>query len=202
MKQYFVTGTGTEVGKTIASAILVEALKADYWKPIQAGGLLRSDTIQIKKLISNKETEFHHEAYSLTKPMSPHAAALLDMVKIELPEIKLPETDRNLIVEGVGGVMVPLNGTELVIDLIKKLDIEVVVVSQNYLGSINHTLLTCEALKSKGVKVAGIIFNGEPNKSTENYILRITGLKCILRIGQEDVINKAVIERYSKKVRL
>jgi dethiobiotin synthetase len=202
MKTYFVTGIGTDIGKTIVSAILVEALQADYFKPIQAGDLNNSDTIKVKNLVNNKSLVFHPETYRLKKPMSPHAAADFDGVKIELPKIKLPKTKNNLIIEGAGGVMVPLNDKQLVIDLISKLKTEVILVSQNYLGSINHTILTFEALKNKGIKMAGIVFNGKTNQTSEDYILKYTGLKCILRIKQEKEITPKTIAKYSKLVQL
>ncbi len=199
MKNYFVTGIGTDVGKTLVAAIIVEALEADYWKPIQAGDLNNSDTIKVKKLISNSKTVFHQEAYRLTHPMSPHAAAKIDEVKIDLDKIQLPTTNNNLIIEGAGGLMVPLNNKELVIDLIKKLNVEVILVSQNYLGSINHTLLSIESLKARNIKIAGIIFNGEQNVETENYILSYTGVKCLGRIQQHETINKGVVLDYKKQ---
>src|SRR6476659_2243052 len=118
---YFVTGIGTEIGKTLISAILVEKLQADYWKPIQSGDLDFSDTLKVKNMISNSRSTFHPEAYRLTQPFSPHHSAELDHVQIDLNKIQLPETTQNLIIEGAGGLMVPLNQDKLMIDLIQKL---------------------------------------------------------------------------------
>ncbi len=199
MKKYFVTGIGTDVGKTVISAILTEALEADYWKPIQAGDLNQSDSITVKGLVSNVNSVFHTEAYQLTQPMSPHAAAEIDNIEIDVAAIELPQTNNNLIVEGAGGLMVPLNDKMLIIDLVKALNIEVVLVSQNYLGSINHTILSIEALKSRGIKVAGIIFNGASNSVSEKYILDYSGLPCLGRIKQHDQVNKQVILSYKKE---
>ena len=146
MNTFFIAGIGTEIGKTITSAILVEYLKADYWKPIQSGDLDYSDTNKVQNLVSNTQTKFHPESYRLTQPYSPHYSAQLDNVTISLDEINIPETTNNLIIEGAGGLMVPLNEEDLLINLIQKLGVEIILVSKNYLGSINHTLLSVEAL--------------------------------------------------------
>ncbi|PJA09670.1 MAG: dethiobiotin synthase [Flavobacteriales bacterium CG_4_10_14_0_2_um_filter_32_8] len=196
MKRYFITGIGTNIGKTIVSAILTEALEADYWKPIQAGDLEFSDSLKVESLISNTKTKIHPEAYRLNQPMSPHLAAKLDNVIIDLNKITLPKTTNHIIIEGAGGLMVPLNKEELVIDLIKKLDAEVILVSQNYLGSINHTLLSLESLKVRNLKVKGIIFNGDENKASEKYILNYSRVRCLGRIQQHNSINKEVVLGY------
>ena len=151
----FVTGIGTDVGKTVISAVLTEKLGADYWKPVQAGDLDNSDTIKVKELVSNSQSVFHDESFRLNHPMSPHAAAQREGVEINLDDFKIPETANNLVIEGAGGLMVPLNDRDCLIDLIETLGAEVVLVSRNYLGSINHTLLSIEALKSRGIPVRG-----------------------------------------------
>lgn len=192
----FVTGIGTDVGKTIASAIITEALQADYWKPIQAGDLDNSDSHKIKKYISNTESKFHSNAYALNTPASPHLAAELDGIAIDLKQIKEPKTTNHLVIEGAGGLFVPINDTDCIIDLIQK-DYKIIVVSRHYLGSINHTLLTIEALKNRKINIAGIIFSGEENKSTEAIILNKTGVKCIGRIEQEPYFDQNVIKEYA-----
>jgi len=199
MRKIFVTGIGTDVGKTVVSAILTEALEADYWKPVQAGDLDNSDSIKVRNLISNKKTVIHTEGIKLNSPMSPHAAAEIDNVEIKLSDFKFPKTNNNLIIEGAGGLMVPLNDTDLIIDLIQELDVEVILVSQNYLGSINHTILSLDALKNRGIKVLGIIFNGESNKETEKYILNYSNLKCLGRIKQHQNINKEMVLSYKNE---
>jgi dethiobiotin synthetase len=201
-KTYFVTGIGTEIGKTMISAFLVEKLKADYWKPIQSGDLDSSDTMKVKSLISNYQTVFHPESYRLTQPFSPHHSANLDGVKIDLNNFIIPQTENNLIIEGAGGLMVPLNNQDLIIDLIKKLDVEVILVSKNYLGSINHTLLSIEALKSRDIKIKGIIFNGDENLSTQNIIVKMTGIKVIANIPQLNKIDKTSLKDLVDKVDL
>jgi len=192
----FITGTSTDVGKTIASSIIVEALEADYWKPIQAGDLDNSDSHKIKSYISNDKTVIHENSYKLNTPASPHLAAELDGITIDLKQIAEPKTKNHLVIEGAGGVFVPLNNNDCVIDLIQT-DYKVIVVSRHYLGSINHTLLTIEALKHRKINIAGIIFSGDENKATESIILNKTGLKSIGRIEQEPYFDKNVIREYA-----
>lgn len=171
MKPLFITGIGTDIGKTVVSAILVEKLKADYWKPVQSGELDNSDTMKVRRLVANKLTVFHPEAYRLTQPFSPHKSAELDGVEIAMDQIVPPATTRQLLIEGAGGLMVPLNNNgDMIIDLIKKLDAEVVLVSKNYLGSINHTLLSIDALESRGIKIKVLVFNGDADSYSESII--------------------------------
>lgn len=196
-KRYFVTGIGTDVGKTVASAILVEALEADYWKPIQSGAVTDSDRNTVQSLISNSRSVFHKEVYSLREPLSPHAAAELDNIEIKLENITFPYTHNTLIIEGAGGLMVPLNYNGLmVVDLINHCKAEAILVSRHYLGSINHTLLSIEALKSREIPIAGIIFNGAENKATERVILEQTGVRMLGRINEEPVVTKEVVLGY------
>lgn len=195
--QLIVAGIGTEVGKTVASAVLVEALQADYWKPIQSGAPDDSDTETVRRLISNSVSQFHVEAYRLTQPLSPHAAAEIDGITIELSQLTLPDTHNSLVVELAGGLMVPLNDHDLNMDLVQHLGLPVVLVSRNYLGSINHTLLSVEACRSRKIPLLGLIFNGIGVPTTERFILNYTNLLCLARIGQEEVINKDVIRRYA-----
>jgi dethiobiotin synthetase len=192
----FITGISTDVGKTVASAIIVESLQADYWKPIQAGDLDNSDSHKIKKYVSNDKTVIHENSYKLNTPASPHFAAEIDGITIDLKKIYEPTTNNHLVIEGAGGLFVPLNDADCVIDLIKE-DYIVIVVSRHYLGSINHTLLTIEALKSKNINIAGIIFSGNENKSSETIILNKTGVKCIGRIEQEPYFDQNVIKEYA-----
>lgn len=194
---FFITGIGTDVGKTIVSAVIVEALKADYWKPIQAGELNNSDSLAIKGLISNSKTKFQKSAFNLETPMSPHAAAAIDGVKIEVKKIKRLSTKNTLVIEGSGGLLVPLNNKETVLDLIKYTD-KVIVVSRHYLGSINHTLLTIEMLKQRNLNIFGIIFNGNENKTTEDIITKMTGVSVLGRIEDEPYFDKNVVREYAE----
>ncbi|MFV8377747.1 dethiobiotin synthase [Flavobacterium sp. LB3R33] len=192
----FITGIGTDVGKTIASAIITEALEADYWKPVQAGDLENSDSHKVKSFLSNEKTVIHPNSYALNTPASPHLAAELDGIMINLKKIIEPKTENHLVVEGAGGVFVPLNDTDCVIDLIQN-EYKVIVVSRHYLGSINHTLCTIEALQNRKIVVAGIVFSGDENKATEKIILSKTGIKCVGRIEQEPYFDQNVIKEYA-----
>ena len=192
----FITGIGTDVGKTIASSIIVEALEADYWKPIQAGDLDNSDSHKVEKYISNSKSKFHKNAYALNTPASPHLAAEIDEITIDINKIVEPKTKNHLVIEGAGGIFVPLNNEDCVIDLIQP-DYKVIVVSRHYLGSINHTLMTIEILKSRNLNVAGIIFSGDENKSSESIILEKTGVPMIGRIDNEPYFDQNVIAYYA-----
>ena len=192
----FVTGIGTDVGKTIVSAVLTEALEADYWKPVQAGELETGDSHTVTNLISNTKTTIHPNAYALNTPMSPHAAAKIDGVTVDLQKIVTPETSNNLVIEGAGGLLVPLNDKQTILDLIQP-DYKVIVVSRHYLGSINHTLLTIELLQQKGFDVS-VIFNGDEHVSTENVIKEMTGVKVLGRIENEPYFDKNVVKEYAQ----
>ncbi len=196
---YFVTAIGTDSGKTLASAILVEAFQAHYWKPVQAGLPKDADTIQ--KLVSHSGLVIHPETYFLQMPASPHAAAKAENIDISVEDFKLPAVKENLIIEGAGGLMVPLNDHELVIDLIAHLKAPVVLVANLYLGSINHSLLSLEALKSRDIKVKGIIFNGQENRESERIILHYADAPCVLRIHPEININPELVTRYAAELR-
>ena len=196
MNTYFITGISTEVGKTVTSAIITEALEADYWKPIQAGELDNGDSQKVKKLVSNTKSKFHPNSYALQSPMSPHAAAEIDGVTINLKKIKEPKTTNNLVIEGAGGLLVPLNDTQTIFDLIKP-NYKVIVVSRHYLGSINHTLLTINALKQKGFDIS-IIFSGNEHKTTEDIIKKMTQVPIIGRINEEPYFDKNVVKEYAE----
>ena len=199
MHKYFITGISTDVGKTIASAIIVEALQADYWKPIQAGELENCDTKKVKQLISNSVSEFHSNSFALKTPMSPHAAADIDGVNITLDNIKEPKTDNHLVIEGAGGLLVPINNTQTVLDIIKS-EYKVIVVSRHYLGSINHTLLTIKLLQEKGFDVS-IIYSGNEHKTTEDIIQKMTKTRVIGRINEEEKFTQEVIKKYAELFR-
>ncbi len=196
MKKIFVTGISTEVGKTVASAIIVEALQADYWKPIQAGELDNCDTLKVERLISNTRSKCHSNSFALQTPMSPHAAAEIDQISIDLKEIKEPVTKNDLVIEGAGGLLVPLNNKQTILDIIKP-NYKVVVVSRHYLGSINHTLLTVNYLKNKGFDVS-LVFSGNEHKSTEDIIKKMTKTLVIGRIEEEPYFDKNVIKEYAQ----
>lgn len=196
----FITGIGTDVGKTIVSAIVTQALEADYWKPIQAGDIDNSDSHKIKSKVKNRKSKVHPNAYCLNTPASPHYAAAIDGITIDLKKIIEPITKNHLVIEGAGGLLVPLNDTDCIVDLIQP-DYKVIVVSRHYLGSINHTLMTFEILKNRNIDVAGIIFSGDENKASEEIILSKTNANFIGRIDNEPYFDENVISYYADKFR-
>ena len=202
MNTIFVTGTGTDVGKTVAAAILCEALEADYWKPIQAGLQNETDAAFIKKLIKNKRTIIHPETYSLKLAASPHIAARKEETTIDLDRIykdfqsistNNQRSVKNLIIEGAGGLMVPLNENEFVIDLIKKLNAKVILVSKNYLGSINHSLLTASVCRQNNLDVLGWMFN-EDYMNYELEIEQWSGYQKIATVPTSQHINADFVQ--------
>lgn len=197
MQRIFVTGISTEVGKTIASAIFAESLQADYWKPVQAGDLDNTDSDKVRSLLSNTKTVIHPSSYELYNPMSPHAAAEIEGERIDRFHINEPKTDNHLIIEGAGGILVPLNEEDTMFDIIMP-NYKVVVVSRHYLGSINHSLLTINWLLQKGYDVS-VLFSGNPNPHTENIILHKTGVSLIGRIDEEETFDKKTIKKYADK---
>ncbi|MDR6405482.1 MULTISPECIES: dethiobiotin synthase [Chryseobacterium] len=200
-KILFVTGIGTEVGKTVCSAILTEYFKADYWKPIQSGDLHFSDSMKIKNWIGDNVI-CHPERYRLQLAASPHQSALEEGVLIDLNEFNLPETRNNLIVEGAGGLMVPLNDNDFIIDLIEKLSIPTALVVRNYLGCINHTLLSVLALHQRKIKLEYLILNGNFPPDTERIICEnIPPETKILRIPDLENITRENIKRITNELK-
>ncbi|MBC8475132.1 MAG: dethiobiotin synthase [Bacteroidetes bacterium] len=195
---FFVTGIDTNIGKTVVAAILVEALNADYWKPIQSGDLHYTDTDKVKELV-NEKSILYPETYRLNNPLSPHASAKLDNISISLASFQLPKTNNNLIVEGAGGLLVPINedGSYLS-DIIVKLGMEVILVSKNYLGSINHTLLSIEYLKSKSISIKGIIIVGEKNESSESIITKNTEVNILHRVPMVESVTREFIKEQAE----
>jgi len=191
-QQYIITGIGTEVGKTVVSAIISEALSATYWKPIQAGDLDQSDSIKIKKYTEN--VNVLPEAFRLNYAMSPHAAAEKDGIAIEASDLGIPVVEGSLIVEGAGGLMVPVNSNGLLyVDLFAAWALPVILVSRHYLGSINHTLMSVEILQKRNIEIAGIVFVGNENETTEDAILKTSGCKMIARIPLASPVDKAFV---------
>jgi dethiobiotin synthetase len=198
-----VAGIGTEVGKTVVSAVLCEALQADYWKPVASG--LEDGPVDgeiISSLISNAAARVHPSRYLFAKSLSPHVAAALEGVTISLSELQTPQTERPLVVELAGGVYVPLNDQHTNLDFIVRLGFPVVVVSRHYLGSINHTLLTLDVLRGRGVTVAGVIFNGAELPDTERIICTLGRVEVLGRIPQIEEVSSASINALARSVEL
>ncbi|GAK92261.1 dethiobiotin synthetase [Nonlabens ulvanivorans] len=200
MNSYFITGISTDVGKTLVAAAITQALEADYWKPIQSGGIEHSDRMEVQRLISNDVTVFHKERYFLETPMSPHEAAAIDGVTIALEEINRPHTENDLVIEGAGGLLVPLNDKHTIIDLIQPTD-KVILVSSGYLGSINHTLLSIEVLKSCGIACAGIIYNKVELSGTIEIIEKMTGVPTIAHLSHLESLNAQTVATVASSMR-
>jgi dethiobiotin synthetase len=194
--EYFITGIDTNIGKTIASAVLCEALGADYWKPVQAGDLDNSDSLKVRELIST-ELVVYPEAYRLSHAMSPHAAAALDGIEVQISNLVLPKHSKPLIIEGAGGLMVPLNANQTILDLLQVWSIPVILVSSNYLGSINHTLLTIEVLKQRGIPLAGVLFNGDEYISSEFVIEHYGGVNILGHIPTFETLDHESLKSFA-----
>lgn len=201
MRGLVIAGIGTEVGKTIVSAIMVQRLKADYWKPVQAGSLDQSDTMTVRQLAPCGAV-FHPEALRLKRAMSPHAAAKKEGVLIEQKQMTLPLTENTLVVELAGGLMAPLAPGLSNIDLLSDWKLPVVLVSSYYLGSINHTLLSIEALKRRNISLLGLVFNGDPVESTRSAILESSGLRSLLDIERTDRFDSTWMEKQVENLQL
>ena len=196
----FITGIGTDVGKTVVSAILCKAGSASYWKPVQAGDLDYGDSDKVRDLSG---AAILPEKFRLKTPASPHLAARLDGITIGLDDLVLPETNDKLLVEGAGGLMVPLNDEGLLyIDVLEHWKIPVALVSRHYLGSINHTLLSLEMLQNRGIEVKILVFVGDENPATESAILKRFPVKNVIRIAETSEVNAAFIAGEAKKIKL
>ena len=205
MKPIFVTGIGTGIGKTLVSAILVEALQADYWKPVQAGYEMGTDLELVSGLVTNTQSQFHPEVYRLKMPASPHIAARKEGKQINLNVISdqyglLKRENARMVIEGAGGLLVPLNEKEFVIDLIESLGAVVILVSRNYLGSINHSLLSAQVCTNYGLDVAGWIFNDQ-YLDYEDEIVKWSGYKKLGTVPKVAEINRAFIKEQAERLK-
>ncbi len=193
--KFFVTGTDTEIGKTVVSGILLAGLEADYWKPIQSGWVDGTDSDWIRRHAALPSTRIYPEAYSLREPLSPHAAAELEDIEIELESITLPVTDpvSSLIVEGAGGVFVPINRKQTMLDLIQHLELPALIVARSTLGTINHTLLTIEALRSRNIDIVGVVMNGPVNPGNREAIERFGNIKVLAEVSAISEFNPSAL---------
>ncbi len=199
MRNIIVAGTGTDVGKTVVSAILLQMFEADYWKPVSCGPNEDRDSLKIKQLVEIDHFRCHPEAYHFFSSESPHHAAAIESIEPLSSKLELPNSNREIIIESAGGILVPLNNKELLSDVFCSWDCDWVLVSRNQLGSINHTLLSYETLVQRRVSLIGIVFNGVQNSYTEKFITDYTGLTVLGRIDEEANINNETIMRYSEK---
>ncbi len=203
----FIAGIGTDVGKTLVSAIVTEALDADYWKPIQAGVAEGTDAKTVRSLISNTISVIHPATYELKTPASPHIAARNDGVKIEITKLFQSAQDiqfkigsKLLLIEGAGGLLVPLNENILLVDFIRLLQARVILVSRNYLGSINHSLLTAAFCRSNNIDVLGWIFT-DSYMNYEDEIVQWSGYPKIASISKLTKINKEIVSIEAQRVK-
>lgn len=198
-RKIFITGIDTNIGKTIVSAIFVEAFAASYWKPIQCGDLEQSDSTMVKKLCPN--AQIHPEQFRFVNPLSPHAAAARENSPISLSAFQLPLTAQHMIVEGAGGPLAPLNASDYIIDIAAKYSLPTIVVTKHYLGSLNHSFLAIEALKRRNIPILGLVFNGEPHEEYRKFICDKTELPCLLEVKQEASWSHEKISAYAQSLR-
>lgn len=196
-----IVGIHTGIGKTVTSAALTEALQADYWKPVQAGELDNSDTMKVASCVRNARSVIHPERYRLREPMSPHAAAAHEGIDIQLSDFVLPETDNLLLIETAGGVMSPLTQHHTMVDFVKHLNVPVILVSAAYLGSINHTLLCLEVLAQRNVEVLGVIFSGERNEESEDFVKRYKNMQHIAHVPHLHEVNAEHVQALVEPLR-
>lgn len=205
-QRIFITGIGTGVGKTVTSACVVEALQADYWKPVQTGLMEGTDTDTVRSLLSNPVSVCHHEAYRLEAPASPHLAARLENVQIDVNRVvemagRIQPANRPLVIEGAGGLMVPLTEQVFTIDFIQQLEAKVIIVAQNYLGSINHALLTAEVLRQRAIPVLGWIFSGEYH-TNEAEVVKWSGYPLLGRLPHTELVSSSFVTEQAEKLSL
>ena len=199
----FVTGIGTDVGKTVVSAILCEYFGFDYWKPIQTGKNLGTDNESLKSLVSTAGFTTYPESYLLEQPLSPHAAAKFENETIKLNQIQFPASSSKLIIEGAGGLLVPINyDNETICDLIIQLKCPVVLVVKEYLGNINHTLLSLEHLKQREIPEFGIVYVGDELPETSEIIEKMTGIKTLFRVPLFSLLNKDTIRKFAQEIQI
>lgn len=203
MKPLYITGIGTEIGKTVVAAIVTEALQADYWKPVQAGFANGTDSEWVESMISNRNSRIHPEVYKLSMAASPHLAARAQGINISLNAIEdafaAISSPNRVLIEGAGGLMAPINEEQFSIDVAKQLNAKVILVSRNYLGSINHSLLTAAACKAAGLDVAGWIFNDE-YLNYEEDIARWSGYPVIASIPWATSVSKEFISTQAARI--
>jgi dethiobiotin synthetase len=196
----FITGISTNVGKTVVSAILTQAWQADYWKPVQAGDLEHTDTQKVAAWVQNPKTRIHPETYRLNTPASPHYAAAMDKIQMRLADFQPPQTSNRLVIEGAGGLFVPLNDQAFIIDLIQHLEAQAVLVVGDYLGGINHTLLSVQALQMRQIPILGLVFNGDVPPASRDFILAYTQLACLADIPKTNQISPEWISAQAEKI--
>lgn len=196
-----IAGIHTDIGKTVTSAVIAEALGADYWKPVQAGNLDESDSIRVRSLVSNHDSHIHEEAVKLTQPLSPHAAAAIDGKEIDHTTFSLPKTNNTLLVETAGGLLSPISASGTVADFLQHYQLPAILVTKHYLGSINHTLLCIEVMKTRNIPILGLIVSGDANEQSEQFITDYTEVPIIARIPFMHQMNEQTISESAQRIR-
>jgi len=194
-----ILGIHTGVGKTIASAVIAEAIDANYWKPVQAG-IEERDTDRVRQLLTDGNTRVHKESLMLSQPMSPHAAAAIDGVEIDYKKFQWPKTNKLLLVETAGGILSPMSANTTMADFVHYYQLSAILVAQNYLGSINHTLLSVEVLKNRGIHLLGIVMNGIANQSSETFIENYSSVPIVARIPHFEILDNSSIKQSAKLI--
>lgn len=200
MNAIAIAGIHTGIGKTIVSAVLAEALHADYWKPVQAG-IEERDAELVTQLLTNGADRVHPEAVVLSQPMSPHAAAMHDGVVVDYKKFAWPQTEKLLLVETAGGLLSPMTEDKTMADFISYYQLPAILVSENYLGSINHTLMTIEVLRSRGIPLMGIVINGAENISSESFIEQYSRQPIIARVPYLNPVNHQMVATTAAQLR-
>ncbi len=200
MHSIAILGIHTGIGKTIATAVMAEALGADYWKPVQAG-MEERDSFTLKQLLTDGDNRVHDEAVKLSQPMSPHAAAAIDGIDIDYKKFVWPKTDKTLLVETAGGILSPMSATTTMADFVSYYKMPAILVVQNYLGSINHTLLSIEVLKGRGIPLLGLVINGHPNESSETFIEQYSKIPVIARLPHFDKLDNDSISACASQIK-
>ncbi|MFP4083979.1 MAG: dethiobiotin synthase [Desulfonatronovibrio sp.] len=193
--RFFVTGTDTGVGKTMVCALLAAGLRHNYWKPVQSGSMDGLDSDVVRELAGLEQDRIIPESYVFSRPLSPHLAAQKEGARIDPDLIQLPANPGSLIIEGAGGVLVPLNKDFLMIDLIKKLAVPPLIVASNRLGVINHTLLTVTALKQAGIDILGVILNGAVNNEHKQAIEHYGNVSVLAQLERLDNITRKKVKQ-------
>ena len=203
MTRFVVTGTDTDIGKTVFAAGLAGALGAHYWKPVQAGVDPEGDKETVARLGNLPHTRILPEAYRLTTPASPHLAARIDGIEVRLDKLSLPQVDGPLVVEGAGGVLVPVSETLLMADLFAHWKLPIILCARTALGTINHSLLSIEALRSRGVPLAGIAFIGDPHEENERIIPQLAKVPSLGRLPRLDPLDASSLKAaFAENIRL
>lgn len=199
-KTIAILGIHTGIGKTVASAVMAEALDADYWKPVQAG-LEERDSTFVSSMITAGAARVHPEAVLLKLPMSPHAAAAAEDIEIDVETIIVPAPGRLVLLETAGGVLSPMSATTTMADFVAHIGCPAILVSANYLGSINHTLMSIEVIRQRNIPLLGMVMSGDPHISSEEFIESYSGVPIIARIPRIAEMTPAAIATQAAAIR-